>query len=76
MILIIVGSFPVLTTLQIPQIVITQASPDLLQGRIPRNAFVRHYFRPNFEKENEKVAMNLEKLYKKLEEAKKDQCHL
>jgi intergrase/recombinase len=26
---------------------------DLLQGRIPRNVFVRHYFRPNFAKQNE-----------------------
>jgi Archaeal phage integrase len=36
---------------------------DLLQGRIPRNVFVRHYFRPNFAKENEKVTISLENLY-------------
>jgi intergrase/recombinase len=32
---------------------------DLLQGRIPRNVFVRHYFRPNFAKENERVILML-----------------
>jgi hypothetical protein len=39
---------------------------DLLQGRIPHNVFVRHYFRPSFVKENEKVTTSLEKLYKKI----------
>ena len=39
---------------------------DLLQGRIPRNVFVRHYFRPNFTRENEKIIMSLEKLYEKI----------
>jgi intergrase/recombinase len=39
---------------------------DLLQGRIPRNVFIRHYFRPNFAKENGKVIMSLEKLYQKI----------
>jgi intergrase/recombinase len=38
----------------------------LLQGRIPRNVFVRHYFRPNFAKENEKVNISLECLYKQI----------
>jgi integrase-like protein len=39
---------------------------DLLQGRIPRNVFVRHYFRPDFAKENEKVNKALDILYKKI----------
>ena len=39
---------------------------DLLQGRIPRNVFVRHYFRPNFAKENERVSIVLENLYEKI----------
>jgi intergrase/recombinase len=36
---------------------------DLLQGRIPRNVFVRHYFRPNFAVENDKVMVALDNLY-------------
>jgi intergrase/recombinase len=39
---------------------------DLLQGRIPHNIFVRHYFRPSFAKENEKMAISIEKLYEKI----------
>jgi intergrase/recombinase len=39
---------------------------DLLQSSIPRNVFVRHYFRPNFAKENEKITISLEKLYEKI----------
>jgi hypothetical protein len=39
---------------------------DLLQGRIPRNVFVRHYYRPNFIEENKKVTFLLTNLYKRL----------
>ncbi len=45
---------------------IEQEIIDLLQGRIPRNVFVRHYFRPNFAKENEKVSTALETLHEKI----------
>jgi intergrase/recombinase len=47
---------------------VEQETIDLLQGRIPRNVFVRHYFRPNFAKENEKVAMSLEGLHEKIKD--------
>ena len=39
---------------------------DFLQGRIPRSVFVRHYFRPTFASENERVAISLENLYEKI----------
>jgi intergrase/recombinase len=42
---------------------IEQEVIDLLQGRIPRNIFLRHYFRPNFPKENQKVIKSLENLH-------------
>lgn len=34
---------------------IEQKIIDLLQGRLPQNVFLRHYYRPNFKKEIEKV---------------------
>jgi intergrase/recombinase len=37
---------------------------DLLQGRMPRNVFVRHYYRPNFTEENKKVTILLTNLHK------------
>ena len=45
---------------------VEQEMADLLQGRIPRDVFVRHYFRPNFAKENERVAIAVENLYEKI----------
>jgi Archaeal phage integrase len=45
---------------------VEQETIDLLQGRIPRNVFVRHYFRPNFEKENTKVSVVLDNLSEKI----------
>jgi intergrase/recombinase len=39
---------------------------DLLQGRIPRNVFIRHYFRPTFARETEKITISLENLYEKI----------
>lgn len=45
---------------------IEQEIIDLLQGRLPRSVFVRHYFRPNFEEQNRNVTNCLEKLYRKI----------
>jgi hypothetical protein len=45
---------------------IEQEIIDLLQGRIPRNVFVRHYFRPSFARENEKVRNALENMFEKI----------
>jgi len=39
---------------------------DLLQGRIPRNVFVRHYYRPNFAEETNRVSNLLPKLYQEI----------
>jgi intergrase/recombinase len=39
---------------------------DLLQGRIPRNVFVRHYYRPNFAEEGNRVSKLLPKLYQEI----------
>jgi len=39
---------------------------DLLQGRLPRNIFLRHYFRPTFKDEKKKVIDAIEKLYLKI----------
>ena len=39
---------------------------DLLQGRMPRNVFVRHYYRPNFIEENKRVTILLTNLYKRI----------
>jgi hypothetical protein len=36
---------------------------DLLQGRIPNQLFVRHYFRPDFDKVMGKIRKSLDKLY-------------
>jgi hypothetical protein len=47
---------------------------DLLQGRIPRNVFVRHYFRPNLAEENKKVIIALDNLYEEIRNAHKSQA--
>jgi Archaeal phage integrase len=39
---------------------------DLLQGRAPKSVFARHYFRPNFREEKEKVTVCLENLYREI----------
>ena len=39
---------------------------DLLQRRIPRNVFVRHYYRPNFAEEGNRVSKLLPKLYREI----------
>lgn len=45
---------------------IEQEIIDLLQGRLPRSIFVRHYFRPNFNEESKKVIASLNKLEDKI----------
>lgn len=35
---------------------------DLLQGRVPRSIFLRHYYKPNFEEECERIRGTLAKL--------------
>ncbi len=45
---------------------IQQEIIDLLQGRIPRNVFVRHYHRPNFAEEINRVSNLLPKLYQEI----------
>ncbi|AIF82998.1 hypothetical protein NTE_00922 [Candidatus Nitrososphaera evergladensis SR1] len=35
---------------------------DLLQGRIPKTVFARHYFRPDFDKNTERVRNLVEAL--------------
>jgi intergrase/recombinase len=39
---------------------------DLLEGVIPRNVFVRHYYRPNFAEESNRVSKLLPKLYEEI----------
>lgn len=39
---------------------------DLLQGRLPKSVFMRHYYRPNFKDEIGKVRALLNKLYMEL----------
>jgi intergrase/recombinase len=51
---------------------IEQEIIDLLQGRIPRNVFVRHYFRPSFAKENRRVTNALENMFEKIREKPND----
>lgn len=40
---------------------IEQEIIDLLQGRLPQNVFLRHYYRPNFKKEIEKIKTILDR---------------
>ncbi len=40
---------------------------DLLQGRIPNDVFLRHYYRPDFKQECEKVRACLEKLHSEIQ---------
>jgi intergrase/recombinase len=35
---------------------------DLLQGRIPKTVFARHYFRPDFEKDMERIRKKIGQL--------------
>jgi intergrase/recombinase len=35
---------------------------DLLQGRIPKTVFARHYFRPDFEKDVERIRKKISQL--------------
>jgi intergrase/recombinase len=39
---------------------------DLLQGRIPKSVFARHYFRPDFDKEMTKIRNNVLRLYREV----------
>jgi hypothetical protein len=39
---------------------------DLLQGRIPKSVFVRHYFRPDFQKEKTRISECLVKLHNEI----------
>lgn len=39
---------------------------DLLQGRTPRSVFGKHYFRPNFDKEKERLAKSIGSLFDQL----------
>jgi hypothetical protein len=45
---------------------IEQEIIDLLQGRSPKSVFARHYFKPNFGKEKEKITVRLENLYQQI----------
>jgi hypothetical protein len=45
---------------------IEQEIIDLLQGREPKSVFARHYFKPNFGEEKEKVTVCLENLYREI----------
>jgi intergrase/recombinase len=51
---------------------IEQETIDLLQGRSPKSVFARHYFRPNFTEEKEKVTVCLDDLYREINTA--SQC--
>jgi intergrase/recombinase len=41
---------------------VQQETIDLLQGRLPRTVFPRHYFRPDFEQEMRMVRDTLTKI--------------
>jgi len=45
---------------------IEQEIIDLLQGRTPKSVFARHYFKPSFKDEKEKVTRCLDNLYQKI----------
>jgi intergrase/recombinase len=45
---------------------IEQEIIDLLQGRSPKTVFARHYFKPNFTDEKQKVTVCLENLYREI----------
>jgi hypothetical protein len=45
---------------------IEQEIIDLLQGRAPKSVFARHYFKPNFTEEKEKITVWLENLYQQI----------
>ena len=45
---------------------IEQEIIDLLQGRAPKSVFARHYFKPNFIEEKQKVTACLENLYQQI----------
>jgi hypothetical protein len=45
---------------------VEQETIDLLQGRTPKSVFARHYFKPNFAEEKEKVIACLENLYQQI----------
>ena len=40
---------------------------DLLQGRIPKTVFARHYFRPDFDKDMKRIRKSLERLMKQID---------
>lgn len=40
---------------------------DMLQGRIPSTVFGKHYYRPSFEQERDRVSEKIRALYKELE---------
>jgi intergrase/recombinase len=37
---------------------------DLLQGRVPKSIFARHYFRPDFDKQCKKIRLELTSLHR------------
>lgn len=45
---------------------IEQETIDLLQGRSPKSVFARHYFKPTFTEEKQKVTIRLENLYREI----------
>ena len=45
---------------------VEQEMVDLLQGRIPRNVFVRHYLRQTLQGKTKRVAIAVENLYEKI----------
>jgi integrase-like protein len=45
---------------------VEQETIDVLQGRSPKTVFARHYFKPNFTDEKEKVTVCLENLYREI----------
>jgi hypothetical protein len=45
---------------------VDQEMIDLLQGRAPRSVFARHYYRPTFAEEKERVITSLENLYQEI----------
>jgi hypothetical protein len=48
---------------------IEQETIDLLQGRSPKSVFARHYFRPDFGEEKQKVIVCLGNLYREINTA-------
>jgi intergrase/recombinase len=48
---------------------IEQETIDLLQGRAPKSVFARHYIKPNFTEERQKITVCLDDLYREINTA-------